>query len=147
MKKILEKFVQIKKKITEKINLSKVKTALAKVKLYLKKSNMLKKLVNFVRKYRLYFSIGFFCAVAITLILVAMLGWQEFIVPVCALIIIEALMAALLHRVELWIHAVLLVIHIVTGVVIDRLPMVILCVIAYIAATITLHFAFIKKDK
>lgn len=131
----------------EKINKfkEKVKDITGKIKEKLKKIDFLKKLVTVARAHRFVLSMVFFCVTVLALILVATLGWKEFVVPVCILMILEVLMAVLLHKAELWIHGILLVAQIVAGVVIDRLPLVILCMIAYIAATITLQFAFVKK--
>lgn len=80
------------------------------------------------------------------LILVAMLALNEFVISVCVLIILEAMMAMLLHKAELWKHAVLVVAQIVAGVIIGRVPLIIICVLAYIAAMVALHFMF-KKSK
>lgn len=91
-------------------------------------------------------SIVAYCVVVLILILVGMLVLNEFIVSICALIILEAMMAVLLHKAELWKHAVLVVAQIVAGVIIGRIPLIIICVIAYIAAMFALHFMF-KKSK
>ena len=143
--KVLNKIKDLVKNIPN-LDTTKLKTACSKIKERLKKIDVLKKLVVLARRYRLIISLAFFCVTALVLILVATLGWQEFVVPVCVLMIIEAAMAVLLHKTELWIHGILLAAHIVVGVVIDRLPMIILCVIAYVAATITLQFAFKKEN-
>ena len=150
--KVINKVKELVKKLP-KIDTTKLKTfgnkikeAFGKMKEGLKKIDVLKKLVIMARKYRLILSLAFFCVTALILILVATLGWQEFVVPVCILMIIEAAMAVLLHKTELWIHGILMAAHIVVGVVIDRLPMIILCMIAYVAATITLQFAFKKEN-
>ena len=79
-----------------------------------------------------------FTLVSLALILVAMLALQEFVVSVCVLIIIEAAMAALLHQAEIWKHGILLGLQLVVGIVLSRLPLIIICIIAYVAAT----FAF-----
>lgn len=81
-----------------------------------------------------------FAVVSLILILVAMLVLNEFVVPVCVLIILEAGMAAFLHKVELWKHGILLAAQVVAGIVIGRVPLVIICVIAYVAATAALQF-------
>ena len=81
-----------------------------------------------------------FGIVALILILVAMFTLNEFVVPVCVLIILEAGMAAFLHKVELWKHGVMLVAQIVAGAIIGRVSLVILCVVAYVAATVALQY-------
>ena len=56
-------------------------------------------------------------------------------------------MAVLLHHTEIWVHGVLLVLHIVAGIIIGRVPLTILCIIAYIAATLTQRMAFKDEAK
>ena len=84
--------------------------------------------------------------VSLTLILIAIFALQEFVVSVCVLIVIEAAMAALLHQAELWKHGVLLGLQIVAGAIIGRVPLTIICAIAYVAATLALHFMAKKED-
>lgn len=79
-------------------------------------------------------------------ILVAMLALNEYIISICVLIILEAMMAVLLHRAELWKHAILVVAQIVAGIILNRIPLIIICVLVYIAAMVALHFMF-KKTK
>ena len=69
-----------------------------------------------------------------------MVGLQEFVVSVCVLIILEAGMAALLHQAEIWKHGVLLGLQILAGIIIGRIPLIIICVIAYVVATFALQF-------
>lgn len=112
-----------------------------KIKEQLKKIDILNKLVVIMRANRLVLSIIFFCAVILTLILIATLGWGEFVVPVCVLMILEVTMSVLLHRTEIWIHGVLLLLHIIVGFIIGRVPMTLLCVIAYVTTTLTQQLA------
>lgn len=81
-----------------------------------------------------------FGIVSLILILVSMFVLNEFVVSVCVLIILEAGMAALLHKVELWKHGVMLAAQLVAGFLIGRVPLVIICVIAYVTATVALQF-------
>ena len=104
-----------------------------------------KNTIKFLKANPLVSSLIAFVIVMFTLILIAMLALQEYVVSVCVLMILETIMAVLLHKVELWKHGVLLVAHIVAGVLIGRVPMIVICVLGYIAATIALHFMFIKK--
>ena len=85
-------------------------------------------------------AVAIFSVVSLVLILVAMLLLNEFVVSVCVLIILEAGMAALLHKVELWKHGVLLAAQFVAGLIIGRIPLVVVCMIAYVAATVALQF-------
>ena len=105
-----------------------------------------KKIVEVLKTHSLVTSITAFSIVTFTLILVAIFVLQEFVVSVCVLIVIEAAMAALLHQAELWKHGVLLGLQIVAGAIIGRVALTIICVIAYIAATLALHFMAKKED-
>ena len=105
-----------------------------------------KKTYRFLKANPFVTSLLCFGVAVFVLILVSMLVLHEFVISVCVLIILEAMMAVLLHKAELWKHAVLLVAQIVAGVVIGRVPLIIICVLAYIAAMVTLHFMF-KKTK
>ena len=105
-----------------------------------------KKTYRFLKANPFVTSLLCFGLAVFVLILVAMLALNEFVISVCVLIILEAMMAVLLHKAELWKHAVLVVAQIVAGVIIDRVPLIIICVLAYIAAMVALHFMF-KKSK
>lgn len=84
--------------------------------------------------------IGAFAAVSLILILIAVFALHEYVISVCGLIILEAGMAACLHKAELWKHGVMVAAQIAAGVIIGRIPLIIICVIAYIASTVALHF-------
>ena len=104
-----------------------------------------KKTAEFLKANPLVSSMIAFVIAILALVLVAMIALHEYVVSVCVLMILETIMAVLLHKVELWKHGVLVVAHIVAGVLIGRVPMMVICVLGYIAATIALHFMFIKK--
>lgn len=122
--------------------IDKLKEVFNNIKDKLDKIDFLKKVVTIAKANRLVLSLVFFCVCILTLVLIATLGLGEFVVPVCVLMIIEVAMAVLLHRSELWIHAILMALQVVVGIVIDRVPLTILCVIAYVITTITLQLAF-----
>ncbi|MBQ3560103.1 MAG: hypothetical protein IJA07_11365 [Agathobacter sp.] len=88
-----------------------------------------------------------FSVVSLVLILVAMLALQEFVVSVCILIIIEAAMAALLHQAEIWKHGILLGVQLLAGIIIKRIPLIIICIIAYVAATFALQLMGKKNEQ
>ena len=122
--------------------LEKVKGFLGKIKEQLKKIDVLNKVVALAKSNRTVLSIIFFCIAILTLILIATLGWGEFVVPVCVLMVLEVTMAVLLHRTEIWIHGVLLALHIIVGIIIARVPLTILCMVAYVITTLTQQMAF-----
>ena len=104
-----------------------------------------KKIISFLKENPLVtFLIAFVIAI-FALILISIIALKEYVVSVCVLMILETMMAVLLHKVELWKHGVLVVAHIVAGFIIARVPLMMVCVVAYIAATVALHFMFIKK--
>lgn len=105
-----------------------------------------KKVWDAMRAHSLVTAVGIFTVVSLVLILVAMLALQEFVVSICVLIIIEAAMAALLHQAEIWKHGILLGLQIVAGIIIKRIPLVIICVIAYVAATFALQLMAKKEE-
>ena len=104
------------------------------------------KLVTFVKANSLVTAVAGFSIVSLILILVAIFALQEFVVSVCVLIIIEAAMAALLHQAEIWKHGVLLGLQLVAGIIIGRIWLVVLCIIAYVAATFALQLMGKKNE-
>lgn len=88
-----------------------------------------------------------FAVVSLILILVAIFALQEYVISVCVLIILEAAMAALLHKVELWKHGVMLAAQFVAALIIKRIPLVIICILAYVAATVALQFMTKKESQ
>lgn len=88
-----------------------------------------------------------FSLVSLILILIAMLALQEFVVSVCVLIIIEAAMAALLHQAEIWKHGILVGLQLLAGIIISRIPLIIICILAYVAATFALQFMGKKNEQ
>ena len=118
-----------------------------------KMTNIKDKIVEFAKKVwtlmktnSLVTSVGIFAVVSLILILVAMIALQEFVVSVCVLIIIEAAMAALLHQAEIWKHGILLGLQIVAGIIIGRIALIVICVIAYVAATFALQLMSKKEE-
>ena len=105
-----------------------------------------KKVWDLMKTHSLVTSVSIFSIVSLVLILVAMLVLQEFVVSMCVLIIIEAAMAALLHQAEIWKHGILLGLQIVAGIIIKRIPLIVICVIAYVAATFALQLMSKKEE-
>ncbi|MBR2046059.1 MAG: hypothetical protein IJ958_08010 [Agathobacter sp.] len=112
------------------------------------------KVVDFAKKVVEYFKTNMmataalgFAVVSLVLILVAIFALKEYVISVCVLIILEAGMAALLHKVELWKHGVMLGAQFVAALIIKRIPLVIVCIIAYVAATVALQFMTKKESQ
>ena len=100
------------------------------------KTNMIDK----IKQYSGIIALSIFALIALAVILVATLGMQEFVVPVCVLVIIEVLMAALLRNSEIWKHGVVVIVQLAAGFFMDRFPLTALCVVIYVAATVALMF-------
>lgn len=105
-----------------------------------------KKVWEALKTHSLVTAVTAFSVVSLALILVAMLVLQEFVVSVCILIIIEAAMAALLHQAEIWKHGILLGLQLVAGIILSRIPLIIICIIAYVAATSALQLMGKKNE-
>ena len=104
-----------------------------------------KKAIEWVKANPVITAVVGFAVVSLVLILIAMIALQEFVVSVCVLIIIEAAMAALLHQAEIWKHGILLALQVVAGIIIGRIALIVICVIAYVAATFALQL-MTKKE-
>lgn len=85
-------------------------------------------------------SIGLFSIAVVAVLLIAVLALQEYVVSVCILIVLEAAMAALLHKAELWKHGILVILQLIAAAVIQRMPLVALCIVVYVAAIVALQF-------
>ncbi|MBQ2283727.1 MAG: hypothetical protein II250_06085 [Agathobacter sp.] len=70
---------------------------------------------------------------------------KENVVPVCIMMILEAAIAVMLHKAELWVHGVLLVAELIAGVVAGNIPLIILCGIVYVAATVALQIVNLEE--
>ena len=106
-----------------------------------------KKVWELLKTNRLVTAVVGFSVISLILILVAIFALQEFVVSVCVLIVIEVAMAALLHQAEIWKHGILLGLQLLAGIIIVRIPLVIVCIIAYVAATFALQFMGKKNEQ
>ena len=99
-----------------------------------------KKAWEFMKSNRMITAGVGFAVISLILILIAIFALQEFVVSICVLIILEAGMAALLHQAEIWKHGILLGLQFLAGLIIGRILLVIICIVAYVAATFALQF-------
>jgi len=97
------------------------------------------KALDFLKANLMITVITAFCLVVVAVLLISVFALQEYIVSVCILIVLEVAMAALLHKVELWKHGVLLAAQIVAAIILQRIPLVVLCVVVYVAAIVALQ--------
>lgn len=98
------------------------------------------KLIEFLKKNQPFVAVAVFGIIAAMLIVIGVVAMKEPVVPVCLAIVIEVGIAVMLHHIELWIHAATIIIQVVAGILIGRLGLMILCVILYIVAILTLQF-------
>ena len=56
-------------------------------------------------------------------------------------------MAALLHQAEIWKHGILLGLQLVAGIMMNRIPLIIICIVAYVAATFALQLMGKKNEQ
>lgn len=75
-----------------------------------------------------------FLVAAVILIIVSTAALSIPIVPVCTIVILEALLAALLRRIPLWIHGLVAIAEIVVGVLCAKAVFMILMTIVYVLA-------------
>lgn len=106
----------------------------------------MEKIMEVLKKNQKELSIALFCVVALAVILISVLWLKTPVVAVCSLVILETILAVVLHQMELWIHGVLVVVELIAGAVLSRIVLVVLCVLVYIAATVTLQFIFKKEN-
>lgn len=87
-----------------------------------------------------------FCLITILMIVLSMVVLKENVVPVCVIMILEAAIALMLHKAELWVHGALLLAEVIAGILVGNIPLIILSAVVYVAATITLQIVY-KEEK
>lgn len=75
---------------------------------------------------------------ALLVILIAILGLDVPIVPVCVIVLIEAALAVCLHDVPIWLHALVVAAQIVAGILCHNVIFVAMCVVIYLLGILTL---------
>ena len=94
--------------------------------------------MEFIKKNKTASAVALFSVISIIAIVVMTVVMKLPVVSVCVLILIEAVIAVMLHNAELWIHVVLLLAEICAGAVLGKTVIVLICSVIYIAATFTL---------
>lgn len=87
-----------------------------------------------------------FVLVALAVILIGFAGLKAPLVPVCAVVILEAAIAVFMHNAELWIHGACVLVELIVGILVGRTGMMILCVVIYVAATAVLRFLLAERN-
>lgn len=106
---------------------------------------MNKEILNKLKEQKQLVAIAGFCLVTVVMIILSIALLKENVVPVCIMMILEAAIAVMLHKAELWVHGVLLVAELIAGVVAGNIPLIILCGIVYVAATVALQIVNLEE--
>ena len=106
----------------------------------------MKKALEFLKQNLFITVLVAFVLVTLSVILVATLAMKEYIIPVCVLVIMEAGMAALLKKSEVWVHGVVIALQLLGGFLIHRFPLTALCVVVYVVGAIALMLLH-KEEK
>ena len=80
-----------------------------------------------------------FAAIVAIMVIVGVRVLNVPVVPMCLLVIIEAVIAVMLHHAELWVHGLLILAELCAGVAGEKTVLIILCAVVYIAATFALQ--------
>ena len=80
-----------------------------------------------------------FAAIVAIMVIVGVRVLNVPVVPMCLLVIIEAVIAVMLHHAELWVHGLLILAELCAGVAGKKTVLIILCAVVYIAATFALQ--------
>lgn len=86
-----------------------------------------------------------YAAAVIAVILVGMLACKVQVVAVCAIVVIETLLAACLHNLPIWLHAVVIAAEILSGIIFKRALFMVIEAVLYLAAIFALNV--IRQEK
>ncbi len=78
---------------------------------------------------------------ALLVILIAILGLDMPVVPVCVMVVIEAALAACLHDVPIWVHILAVAAQLIVGILCGNTVLIILCLVIYVLGILSLRFA------
>ncbi len=99
-----------------------------------------------VKQHKRIVSLVIFAVIALIMILLGILALKVPVVWACILILMEVVIAALLHKAELWIHGMLLLGEVIAGILAGKIMLVFFCAIVYVAATVTQQIVY-KGEK
>ena len=99
---------------------------------------MMKEVIGFVKEKRALVAIAGFAIVVAAMMACGNYGLHVSLVALSVLVMLEALMAVMLHKVELWIHGVMVLAQIIAGVLTSKAVVSLLCVLVYAAAVAAL---------
>lgn len=105
------------------------------------------KILEWIKKNKALDALILFAIFELAVILVGILAMKEPVVPVCLIVIGAAGIAALMHNVELWIHGVVVLVELISGILISRIPLMVLCIVVYIVTIATLKCYYMERNK
>ncbi len=110
---------------------------------------MNKGMVEKIKENKVAVALAAFCVAALAIILIGIFAVKVPVVAMCVLVILEAGIAVMMHKAELWIHGVMVLVQIIVGIIAGRTVVIILCVLVYAAATAALWMSDIadKEEK
>lgn len=123
-----------------------MKEKVSKVWNNIKKNEQLSKIWDSIKNNKQIVTIALYCAAVLAAILIGILGMGQPAVAVCIVLVLEVAIAALMHNVEIWIHAVVLLIEILAGILIARVPLMILCAAVYMVTILALRVLHKGKE-
>lgn len=112
-----------------------------------KKEKGKSKILEWIKTNKALDALILFAIFELAVILVGILAMKEPVVPVCLIVIGAAGIAALMHNVELWIHGVVVLVELISGILISRIPLMVLCIIVYIVTIVTLKYYYMERNK
>ena len=80
-----------------------------------------------------------FVVVALAMILISILALHLPVVAVCTIVILEALLAACLNRIPIWVHGLIVIAEIVAGIVFGKIVFMVLMAVVYVTAVTLLY--------
>ena len=98
----------------------------------------LSKLIDYKEKKNLYYMIAF-AVILVVFILLSVLVTNIPVITACVYVILEAVLASCLSRIQLWIHGMVCIAQIIVGLIFGHVLFAVFMVIVYIAATALLY--------
>ena len=80
-----------------------------------------------------------FIVVAVAMILISFLAVKIPVVAVCTIVILQALLAALLNRIPIWVHGLIVIAEITAGIICGKVVFMLLMAVVYVAAVALLY--------
>lgn len=92
-----------------------------------------------------FWALAVYALTVIAVILIAVLVCEIPVVAVCSIVVIETLLAACLHDLPVWLHAVVIAAELACGIIFERSLFMILEAALYLAAIIVLKI--VRQEK